>query len=104
MPELAGSVLKRASGAAVLIIAVVDAASPIIMILVTLVPFFLSLYGLLAVETALMAAVAINVAVLFTLGAFLGKVSDSSMLLYGALTVLAGLITIGLTLLLNVPL
>lgn len=102
--NLNNSILKRASTAAVVIIATVNAASPMIMILATLTPFFLSLYGLIPVGTALYAAVTINIAALFTLGALLGRVSDSSMVLYGALTVLAGLATIGLTLLLNVPL
>lgn len=102
--DLNNSILKRASTAAVVIIAAVNAASPMITILATLAPFLLSLYGFIPVGTALYAAIGINMAALFTLGAFLGRVSDTSMLLYGAMTVLAGLATIGLTLLLNVPL
>lgn len=91
--ELEGSVLQKASDAAVITVSIVNATSPIVTSLVSLSPFLLAAYRVIGFDLALSAAVALNSATLFTLGAFLGRISRSNVLLYGGLMVLVGFLT-----------
>ena len=74
--------------------AIVDGGSPIITALVSLSPFFLLLYGIIPVQTAYIAALAVTLVTLFMLGVYLGKIAKENALLYGIQTLIAGVITI----------
>ncbi|MGQ9719267.1 MAG: VIT1/CCC1 transporter family protein [Nitrososphaerales archaeon] len=92
--ELKDSIIVRASRAATIWVAFVDALSPIIAAFVTLSPFLLSLYSLISSGEAFVASIVLNMTTLFILGLFLGRISRSSMIKQGLLMVLAGVITL----------
>lgn len=89
--ELKNSIIGKASRVAIIWLALVDALSPILTSVVTLLPFIMSFYGLMPLGNALIASVILNLMTLFTLGLFLGRISKSSMILQGILMVLAGI-------------
>ncbi len=99
--DLKNSIIDRASIVAVLWVALVDALSPIITALITLSPFLLAFYNILPLGDAMMASIILNLAVLFALGLFLGRVSKSSKFKQGILMVLAGTVTLLFLLLLE---
>lgn len=91
--RLGGSMIDRASKVAIFWVAFINALSPVIAALITLTPILLSIYGVIPIGVAFFASVATNMALLFILGLFLGRVSKSNMLLQGALMVFAGVAT-----------
>jgi predicted membrane protein (TIGR00267 family) len=74
--------------------AIVDGGSPIVTALISLSPFFLLLFGLITIEVAYIAAIAVTLITLFLLGVYLGKVAKENALLYGIQTLVAGAITV----------
>ena len=99
--QLNNTVLRRASLVATIFVAAVDAFAPLATALISLSPFFLALHGFINADSALVPSLILNMATLFTLGIFLGKVSRSNVILQGAIMVLAGLITAGLLILIG---
>lgn len=91
--DLEGTVIEDASKVAVMWIAFVDGISPALAAVVSLSPFILALLGLLPVSIAVIASVALIVAILFVLGAYLGRISEGNVLIFGAHTALAGIVT-----------
>ncbi len=102
--ELKNSIIGKASRVAMMWIALVDALSPVVTSLVTLLPFILSFHGLMSLGDALLASILLNLTTLFTLGLFLGRISKSSMILQGILMVLAGIVASLLLLILGLAL
>lgn len=100
--DLSKTVLERASAAAALTVAMVDALSPVLTSAITLAPFVLALFGIIPSTVALVSALVLNAATLFLMGVFLGRLSRTSMIRYGTLMVLPGIVTIVLVLLLRV--
>ncbi|MCP8305315.1 MAG: hypothetical protein H3Z50_07635 [archaeon] len=92
--ELKNSIIEKASKVATLWVALIDALSPILTAFITLSPFLLSVYGLMPLDSAFIVAIILNMATLFSLGLFLGRISRSNMILQGALMVLTGVITL----------
>ena len=88
--ELDNSVITRASTTAIIVVSIVDALSPVLTTLLSLSPFFLSLFGIIDIVFATWLAIIINLSTLFFLGLFLGKVSKSNILINGILMVGAG--------------
>jgi len=88
--ELDNSVITRASTTAIIVVSIVDALSPVLTTLISLSPFFLSLFGIIDIVFATGLAIIINLSTLFFLGLFLGKVSKSNILINGLLMVGAG--------------
>lgn len=100
LTSLEGTQIAKASRAAVWIVTAVDGLSPFLAGVIVLLPFFFS--GLFAdIAHVYYAALGLSLLVLFGLGVFLGRVSKRNVLLYGLQTVLAGLISIGISLLLG---
>jgi len=81
--------------------AIVDGGSPILTALVSLSPFFLLLHGLIAVQSAYMSSLVLTMITLFMLGIYLGKIAKENALLYGIQTLLAGIATVAIALLLG---
>ena len=81
--------------------AIVDGGSPIVTALISLSPFFLLLLGLITVEVAYIAAVAVTLVTLFLLGVYLGKVAKENALHYGIQTLVAGAVTVLIVILLD---
>jgi predicted membrane protein (TIGR00267 family) len=101
MTKLDDSVINDATKFVSLYAALVDGGSPILTALVSLSPFFLLLHGLIAVQTAYLSSLAVTLVTLFMLGIYLGKVAKENALLYGLQTLVAGVATVAIALLLG---
>lgn len=92
--------IARASRAAVWIIALVNGLSPFVAAVVVLSPFFFAdLFA--TIDRVYHAVLGLSLGVLFALGVFLGRVSKRNVLVYGLQTVLAGIVSIAVSLLLG---
>ena len=102
MTKLNDSVITVASSFVSLFAAIVDGGSPFFSSLISLSPFIFALYGLIVVESAYLVSLIVTLVTLFTLGMYLGKIAKENVLLYGIQTLVAGVITIVIALLLGV--
>jgi len=101
MTKLDDSVISEASSFVSFYAAIVDGGSPILTALISLSPFIFALYGLIVVESAYLISLVVTLVTLFTLGMYLGKIAKENALLYGIQTLVAGVITIVIALLLG---
>ncbi len=100
LTNLQDTSLGEASRAAVIIVALVDGFSPFLAALFVLVPFFVpQLFPTL--RWTYLTALGLALLALFGLGAFLGHVSRRNVAIYGLRTVIAGGISIAISLLLG---
>jgi predicted membrane protein (TIGR00267 family) len=100
LTDLQETGLGEASRAAVVIVALVDGLSPFLAALIVLIPFFIpQLFPTL--QWTYITALGLAMAALFGLGAFLGRVSRRNIAIYGFRTVIAGAISIIISLLLG---
>jgi predicted membrane protein (TIGR00267 family) len=100
LTDLNDTRIGRASRVAVVTVALVDGLSPFLAAFIVLIPFFV--VGLFPnITWAYYTALAMALLTLFGLGLFLGRVSRGNLVLYGARTVVAGLISILISLLLG---
>lgn len=100
LSDLEDTQVGEASRAAVLIVAIVDGISPFLAALIVLVPFFIP-QVFPSMDLTYYTAIGLALVVLFGLGAFLGRISRRNILVYGLRTVVAGIISIGISLLLG---
>ena len=101
MTKLNDSVITDATSFVSLYAALVDGGSPIITALISLSPFFLLLHRLIPVQSAYISSLVVTMITLFMLGIYLGKIAKENALLYGIQTLVAGLVTVGIALLLG---
>jgi predicted membrane protein (TIGR00267 family) len=100
LTDLHDTYLGEASRAAVVIVSIVDGLSPFLAALFVLIPFFVpQLFP--TVRSMYIAALALAMVALFGLGAFLGRISKQNIAIYGLRTVVAGAISIGISLLIG---
>jgi predicted membrane protein (TIGR00267 family) len=100
LTDLNDTLIGRASRAAVVTVALVDGFSPFLAALIVLIPFFAA--GLFPVILwAYLTSLGLALLTLFGLGLFLGRISRENLLLYGAKTVVAGVISIIISFLLG---
>jgi predicted membrane protein (TIGR00267 family) len=59
------------------------------------------LHGVIAVESAYIASLAVTLVTLFMLGIYLGRIAKENALLYGIQTLIAGVATVAIALLLG---
>ncbi|WP_455367464.1 hypothetical protein [[Eubacterium] cellulosolvens] len=71
--------------------ALIDGLSPMLAALISLSPFILSMLDWIPMRTAMNISVVISFLFLFTLGAYLGKISKRNILFHGLKTLIAGL-------------
>lgn len=83
LSDLRRSIHVRASSVASVWAALVDGLSPAIAAALPMIPYVLALFKIIPAWCAFGASVALILAVLFALGAFLGKVSRENMVLAG---------------------
>jgi len=81
--------------------AIVDGSAPFLASLPSVLPFALSLLGIMSVQMAFQASMGASLAILFLLGVFLGRVSRTNIVYSGIKMVLAGVVVALLALLLN---
>ena len=99
--KLKDSVITEATAFVSFYAALVDGGSPILTALVSLSPFFFTIYGVIPIENAYMASLAVTMVTLFMLGIYLGKVAKENALIYGIQTLIAGVATVVIALLLG---
>ncbi len=100
LTDLKHTKIGRASRWAVVTVSVVDGVAPCVAALLVMSPLFLStLIG--NVELSYLLSLLLSLATLFGLGVFLGRISGRSVWVYGWRTLVAGLVSIGLSFLLG---
>ena len=101
LTKLDDSVINDATNFVSFYAAIVDGGSPILTALISLSPFFLLLHGLIAVQSAYISSLVVTLVTLFMLGLYLGKIAKENALLYGIQTLVAGIATVAIVLLLG---
>ena len=100
LTDLNDTRIGRASRVAVITVAVVDGISPFLAALIVLTPFFAA--GMFPdITWAYYTSLGMALITLFALGLFLGNISRGNMVVYGLRTVIAGVISILISLLLG---
>ncbi len=101
LTDLSDSVLSEASDFVSVYAAFVDGTSPILTAVISIIPFILTLTGTLVIWDAYIASFILTLATLFSLGLYLGRIAKENMLLYGAMTLAVGMLTVAIALLLG---
>jgi predicted membrane protein (TIGR00267 family) len=91
LKKLDKTVIGRASRFASFWTALVNGFSPFILAIIALIPFFLTIPGIMPVDYAIQSSMGIALFILFMLGVFLGRVSKENILVSGLKMLLAGL-------------
>ncbi|HUW08746.1 MAG TPA: VIT1/CCC1 transporter family protein [Anaerolineae bacterium] len=100
LTDLSDTKIGRAARAAVIIVALVDGLAPFSAALVVLMPFFFArLLG--DITTSYYVSLGLAMTALFALGAFLGKVAKSNLIVSGLKMIVAGVVAIVLSYLLD---
>lgn len=101
LTDLTNTRIGKASRAAIVIVAIVDGLSPFLAALVVLLPFFIAVNS---ADLTLVYYISLGLALLtlFSLGLFLGRISQGRMIVYGFKTVLAGIVSIVISFFLGV--
>ena len=93
--------IAKAEAAATLIVSFIDGISPFLAATIVISPFFFT--GLLGMTIAYYVSGAIAFLLLFALGGFLGYISKDSIIKYAFKMAFAGLVCVGLILLIGAP-
>ncbi len=96
LTDLTDTRIGRASRAAIVIVAIVDGFSPFIAALIVLLPFFVAV-NYRDLTWAYYTSLGLALLALFSLGLFLGRISQGRMIVYGLKTVLAGVVSIAIS-------
>ena len=99
--DLDRSIHEKASKTVTLWVAVVNSLSPALTVVASVSPFVMAGRDLITVDHAVVLSLVIILAILFSLGAFTGKVSKESILVSGVRMMLVGVITAFLVFLLT---
>ena len=91
--NLEGTIIDRASKAAVFSVALVDGLSPIIATIISILPFFFVVFSLISIASAIVISIVLILIMLFSLGVFISKVSGGKILVNGSIMMLAGIVT-----------
>ena len=92
LADLEGSLQQNASEFVPTLAALVDGLSPALTATVSLVPFILSIVGLLSIWDSYIASVILTFGTLFALGLYLGRIAGERKWLYGLQMVAAGVV------------
>ncbi|MCW4020123.1 MAG: hypothetical protein NWF14_02690 [Candidatus Bathyarchaeota archaeon] len=92
LSDLEGSLQQNASEFVPALAALVDGLSPALTAVISLVPFMLSIAGLLAIWDSYIISLVLTFMTLFLLGLYLGRVAKERMWIYGLQMLAAGLI------------
>jgi len=91
--------LGRASRFAAIIIAIIDGLAPLLAALIVLIPFFMAeIFP--TIQSTYITALGISLLTLFGLGVFLGNISRENLIISGLKTIIAGIVSILIGLLL----
>ncbi len=101
LTDLSDSILSDASDFVSFYAAFIDGASPVLTAVISLIPFILTLTGIIVIWDAYVVSLIFTLITLFSLGLYLGRIAKENMLLYGAQTVAAGILIVAIALLLG---
>ena len=101
LTDLSDSIHSDASNFVSIYAALIDGISPMLTAVVSLIPFILTLRGMLVIWDAYIISLILTLVTLFSLGLYLGRIARENILLYGAQTVAAGLLTVAIVALLG---
>lgn len=93
LTDLGKTMHGKASHFASVWTALIDAVSPFIAAVISMLPFFLASADLIPGTTAAIISVILIMSMIFSLGIFLGRISRENMLLSGLRTLAAGILT-----------
>lgn len=100
LTDLNDTRIGRASRVAAVVVALVDGLSPFLAAMLVLTPFFA--FGIFpSITWVYYTSLGMALLTLFALGLFLGHISHENLILYGAKTIIAGVISIIISLLLG---
>ncbi|MBS3787518.1 hypothetical protein KGY79_04890 [Candidatus Bipolaricaulota bacterium] len=102
LSELEDSVHKKNVTQRSIAISIVNGASPFLCALLSTVPYFFPLFGIVTMEIAYYASAGIALSLLGLLGAFLGKISRESLITFGLKMIGVGVLTAVLSLTLGI--
>jgi predicted membrane protein (TIGR00267 family) len=102
LSDMSETMYAAASRTTSVVVAVVDGLSPAMAAIIIMIPLWFVPSGILAYNVAFYMAMVICFALLFVLGLFLGTISRKNMYVYGAKTLLAGIATAALMLLISI--
>ena len=100
LTDLHDTKIGKAARSAVVIVAMVDGLSPFMAAFLVVIPFFFAGF-LPSIEYAFYASLGMALVSLFGLGAYLASISEENKVAYGAKTAIAGIVCMGLTLLME---
>jgi len=92
LTSLDGSIYQDASEFAPAFAALIDGASPALTAIISLIPFILSIAGLISIWNSYIISIILNLTTLFSLGVYLGKIAGENIWLYGLCMTMAGAI------------
>ena len=92
LSDLEGSLQQNASEFVPTLAALVDGLSPALTATISLVPFILSIAGILSIWDSYNASIILTFCTLFALGLYLGRIARERMWLYGLQMVAAGVV------------
>lgn len=101
LTDLTNTRIGRAQRAAIIIVAIVDGLSPFLAALIVLIPFIIAVSSA-NLTWAYYTSLGLALFTLFSLGLFLGRISQGRMIIYGLKTVLAGVVSIVISFFLGV--
>jgi len=93
LTDLKNGLHHRSHRFATLWAAIVDGVSPAIAAMIVVSPFFIVRFGIITVETAFIACIILTLIILSSLGVYLAKISDESMIKYGIQMLVVGCVT-----------
>jgi len=99
LTDLKDTVIAEASKRHILKAAVIDGVSPAATTTLCLIPYILVLKNVLGFDAAFTLALGINLIILAALGAYLGRISERSLLYYAGVTIALGLVVAAVTVL-----
>ena len=101
LKDLRNTVIGRANRFASIWAALVDGLSPALAAVLSLVPFLINKANLLSIDMAMKASIGVSFAIIFSLGVYLGKISEKNLFAHGIKTLFAGIVVAGILFLLN---
>jgi predicted membrane protein (TIGR00267 family) len=90
--ELEGSLHQNASEFAPALVAFVDGSSPALTAIISLMPFFFTMTGLVSIWDSYVISLVLTLLTLFALGLYLGRVAEKRMWAYGFQMLAAGIV------------
>jgi len=92
LTELDGSILEKAEKFAVIVAALIDGLSPLLVSVISISPLFLSLYSLLSLFYSLALSLFLAIFLLFIIGLYLGKTAGGNLIYYGLIMTTSGIL------------